>query len=308
MPVTEAQRATAVTAAPADNTAAGIAAMVGATLFFTCGDALLKLLAGGMPTSQLISLRSAMSTVIAGLVAAALGHLAGLGRLATPALSLRALGDIGGSVFFVAALLHMPFADMAGILQTMPLCLTAISALLLGEQVGWRRWTAVIVGLGGALLIVKPGTAAFNAWSILAFLAVASSSLRDVATRRIDAAIPPLAILAVSQAAVALFTTGGLLVEQWIMPAPSQMLLMLIASVLSILGHLCVIYAVRAAAISAVAPFRYAAIIWAIILGLVIWGETPDAWSLAGIAILTSAGLYTLHRERRLRIERIPQP
>jgi drug/metabolite transporter (DMT)-like permease len=186
------------------------------------------------------------------------------------------------------------------VLQVAPLTLTAGSALFLGEKVGWRRWTAVAIGLLGALLIIKPGTNAFNWWAVAAVVSVMFAALRDISTRRIDATVPTAVILGVSGGAVTLASLAGCLFETWLWPDWTAMLMLTGAGVCSMVGQLCVITSVRAAEISVVAPFRYAGIIWALLLDLAIWAHVPDGLAMFGIIVVTAAGIYTFYRERVL--------
>jgi drug/metabolite transporter (DMT)-like permease len=279
----------------------GIAAMVVATAVFTCGDASMKLVSGALPTGECVFVRGLCSALLVGAAAFWTGAILALRRAFVPAMGWRCAGDVGSSLFFQGALARMPFADLMGILQMTPLGLTAASALFLGERVGWRRWTAVAVGLGGALMVIKPGASTFNGWAVFGMLAVLSATARDIATRRLDAALSPLLILALSQLAVAGAALGCAAFERWAMPTAHQLLHLVCASVFSLIGHLCVIYSLRSGEISAVAPFRYAGMLWAILLGFSIWHELPDALSFVGIVILASAGLYTFYREQQLR-------
>lgn len=283
----------------------GIAAMVAATALFTCGDASMKLVSSSLPTGETIFVRGLCTVTIVTIAAVWNGAVYRLRDAFVRAMGWRSLGDVGGAVFFQAALARMPFADLMGILQMTPLSLTAASALFLGEHVGWRRWTAVAIGFAGALLVIKPGTSAFNAWALLGVLSVLSGTLRDVATRRLDVALSPLLIMMLSQIVVA---AGGLVCwafESWKVPNLGELVCLVLASVFSLVGHLCVIFSLRSGEVAAVAPFRYAGIIWAIGLGYVIWSQLPDAVALAGILILTSAGLYTFYREQQLRRRRL---
>ena len=279
----------------------GIFAMIVATAVFTCGDASMKLISGSLPTGESVFVRAACSTVLVIVTAFATGSIYSLPRALVPAMGWRCIGDVGGALSFQGALARMPFADIMGILQMTPLSLTAASALFLGEHVGWRRCSAVAAGLAGALLVIKPGSTTFNAWAMLGKLAVLSGTLRDVATRRLDPALSPLPILMLSQLAVAAAGLGCAAFEQWALPNTRQLLHLGCASGFSLVGHVCVIYSLRSGEISAVAPFRYAGMMWAILLGFCIWHELPDALSFAGIVILATAGLYTFYREQQLR-------
>ena len=145
------------------------------------------------------------------------------------------------------------------------------------------------------------GSSAFNAWALLGVLSVLCGTLRDVSTRRLDVALSPLLIMMLSQLVVASAGLVCLVFEAWKVPSVGELFALVFASVFSLLGHLCVIYSLRSGEMAAVAPFRYAGIVWAILLGFLIWNQLPDALSLTGIAILVSAGLYTFYREQQLR-------
>ena len=278
----------------------GIVAMVAATALFCCGDAMMKLAAAKLPTTETMFVRSVTSACLV-LVFAWLTGALKLARLAlSKPMGARAGGDVVASLLFQAALGRMPFADVMAVLQVAPLTLTAGSALFLGEKVGWRRWSAVGVGLLGALLIVKPGTSAFTWWSVAAVVSVLFSSLRDISTRRMDPRLPTAVILGFSALAVTFASLAGCLFETWHRPDATTSLMLLAAGICSMLGQLCVITSVRAAEISVVAPFRYAGIVWALVLDLAIWTHLPDVWAMIGIGAVSGAGIYTFYRERVL--------
>ena len=291
------------TPAPGSNLRA-IVAMVCATAIFTCGDTSMKIVSSALPTGETIFVRGLLSFVVLLHVATLTGQIRTLRRCLVPAMGLRCLGDVGGAVFFQAALARMKLADLMGINQLTPLSLTAASALFLGETVGWRRWTAVGVGFCGALLVIKPGSSAFNIAAVIGLMSVLSGTLRDVSTRKLDLDVSPVIILLLSQAVI---TTAGLCFgtfETWAMPTRANLLNLAAASVCSMVGQVCLIYSVRTGELSVVAPFRYTGMPWAILLGFGVWGELPDPLTFLGILVLVAAGLYTLYRERRVRRER----
>lgn len=279
----------------------GIAAMVAATALFTCGDAAMKLVSGSLPTGETVFVRGVSTVTIVTIAAFWTGAIYGLRDAFVRAMGWRSVGDVGSALFFQGALARLPFADLMGILQMTPLSLTAASALFLGEHVGWRRWTAVAIGFAGALLVIKPGSSAFNAWALLGVLSVLCGTLRDVSTRRLDVALSPLLIMMLSQILVASAGLGCWVFETWQVPNLGELFGLVFASVFSLMGHLCVIYSLRSGEMAAVAPFRYAGIVWAILIGFLIWHQLPDVLSLTGISILVSAGLYTFYREQQLR-------
>ena len=154
-------------------------------------------------------------------------------------------------------------------------------------------------GLIGVIVIVRPGTAGFNEFSLLALSSVAFCTVRDLATRRIPTDIPSLFIALLttftvtSAGAVIIHPLGG-----WIAPSGRAVGLLAVAAVLLLIGYQCIISALRTGEISAVAPFRYTALIWAMLLGYLAFGDRPDAFMLLGAAIIVLSGLYTFYRER----------
>ena len=203
----------------------GIAAMVAATALFTCGDAAMKLVSGSLPTGETVFVRGVSTVTIVTIAAFWTGAIYGLRDAFVRAMGWRSIGDVGSALFFQGALARMPFADLMGILQMTPLSLTAASALFLGEHVGWRRWTAVGIGFTGALLVIKPGSSAFNAWALLGVLSVLCGTLRDVNTRRLDVALSPLLIMLLSQIVVAFSGLGCRVFETLAGAEPGRALL-----------------------------------------------------------------------------------
>ncbi len=279
----------------------GILFMTAACASFACGDTIMKLAAGQVPTSELLFLRGLFVTLGGLGLAIALGSLAMLHRAMSRAMALRAAGDVTGAWGFQTALAKMPYADLTAVGQLIPLSITAASALFLGEKVGWRRWTATAVGLIGVLLIIRPGSSAFNWWALGGIVSVLGSTVRDLATRRVDRGVPPPIIMMLSAGAVTLSSLVAAPFAGWSQPTGGLVAAMAGAAIFSLIGQMCVIISVRSADISAVAPFRYTIILFAIVSGVLIFGHFPDAMTLAGTAIVVAAGLYTFYREQSLR-------
>jgi drug/metabolite transporter (DMT)-like permease len=209
------------------------------------------------------------------------------------------IGEIGGTLTFLSAIAHMPLANAAAIFQALPLVITLGAALVFGEPVGWRRWAAIAAGFVGVLVIVRPGMAGFSEFSLLALSSVAFCTVRDLATRKIPTEIPSLFIallttLTVTSAgAVIMYPLGG-----WTPPSARTIGLLAVAAVLLLIGYQCIISALRTGDISAVAPFRYTALLWAMLLGYLAFGDKPDRYMLIGAAIIVLSGLYAFYRER----------
>ena len=288
------------TAAPQDNLR-GILAMLAAMALFILNDTLIKLTGAHLPVGQVIFLRGMMASALVLAWAGLSGALYNWRRLAQGAVLWRTVGEIGATLLYLSALMAMPIGNVTAILQVVPLAVTAASALFLAEAVGWRRWTAASLGFLGAIMIIRPGAEGFNWASLLALAAVAFIVLRDLSTRWVARETPSLAITAVAAVAVMLAGAGLGLSEDWIAVTGRDLALLATAAVCLIGGYLTVIVATRSGEVSAVAPFRYSIILWALIIGYLVWGDVPRAMTLIGIAIVVAAGVYTFEREARLK-------
>ena len=292
-----------------DNTR-GIALMCGAMLAFTLNDTLVKaVLHDGMGLYQVIALRGIGAAL--GLILLALQQT---GRLSLwPAgpdrvfLALRTLGDFGASWCFLVALQHMPLANLSAILQSLPLVVTLAAAFLLGEPIGWRRIAAIVVGFVGVMIIIRPGAHDFDEWSLLGLASVGFVVVRDLATRRFTRALP--STTGAIWAAVAVLVMGLIGAGQsgW---QPVSLLAgveIAGAALFLMVGYICAIMVMRVGEIGVVSPFRYTSLLWAIVLGWLLFGTLPDRWTLLGGAVVVASGVYMLWRERQLRLAaRIP--
>lgn len=283
----------------------GILAMLAAMALFIFGDAIMKLSAATVPTGESIFLRGMIALSIIWTLVLRSSAIHSLKDSMSKYMLLRAAGDTGGAVFFQTALGRLPFADVTAVLQINPLVATAAAAIFLNEKVGWRRWTATALGLCGALLIIKPGSSAFNPWSLLLILAVFSATLRDLATRKIDPETPSLLIIAVSATIITLSGIAHAPFETWIAPSLGMLFKFAVAAIFMLSAQFCVVTSIRTADISAVVPFRYSAILWSLLISYAVWGDVPDRWTLLGIFIIASAGLYVFFREQTLRRQAI---
>jgi drug/metabolite transporter (DMT)-like permease len=284
----------------------GIAAMLASSAMFIVNDALFKLAAQSLPTGEAIFLRGAFTTLLCAALVAAWHDLSSLPRRASTRLLGRAAAEVGSTILFLTALVNMPIGDAVAILQFTPLAITAGAALFLGESVGWRRWLATGVGLVGVLIIMRPGSAAFNPFALLVVLSIVFGAARDLVTRGMGAGLPTFLIAGTSSAAVTLASLGLAAIETWTWPAPGAVAILLGSAAALTAGQYWLIVSVRTGEIAVVAPFRYSVILWALLAGFLVWREVPDAASWTGIAIVTAAGLYTFLRQQRLR--RITRP
>jgi drug/metabolite transporter (DMT)-like permease len=276
----------------------GIAAILASASGFVINDAIVKLVTEELPTGEIIVVRGLMATLLIGIVAWWRGAMRPVRVLLQTPIIIRIVAAALASLFIVAALRYIPLATSTAILQVTPLAVTAGSALLLGATVGWRRWTASLVGLAGVLLIIRPGAEGINAHVWIALAALLFTSVRDLTTRFIDPSVPSLYVAFASSALITLGGFALLPMETWAMPSPKALLLLALASTAVFFAYYLGIVAMRIGEIAVVAPFRYSVILLALLLGYLIWGFVPDTISLAGIAIVIGSGLYLLRRER----------
>ena len=273
--------------------------MAAAMAGFTTNDSITKAVSSEMNFGQIMLVRGVFAVGFIALLAYHQGALRPPRTLLVRPVALRVIGEVGGTISFLAAIVHLPLANTSAIFQALPLVITLGAALMFGEPVGWRRWLAIVAGFVGVLIIVRPGLAGFSQFSVLALVSVLFCAGRDLVTRQIPANIPSLfvtlvtAVVVTATGAVILVPLGG-----WTPPSPRALALLALAAVLLLIGHQCVIMALRIGDISAVAPFRYTALLWAMLLGYLVFGDRPDAMMVTGACIIVLSGLYAFYRER----------
>jgi len=277
----------------------GIAAIVACNLVFLINDTMLKLVSVRLPLGEIMFLRGTFATFLMSALIAGYGLHRQIGRLLAWPVFWRTVAEIGGAFLYILALFHMPIANINAILQVVPLMITAAGALFFREEVGWRRWTAIAVGFAGVLVIVRPGFSGFDLWGLLALVSMLFIVLRDLSTRVMQRGIHALLVAWVTAIAVGLAGTVYGLDEVWPTPEPSALIKLVCASILVVAGYLTAIQAMRHGDISVVAPFRYTVVVFAILVGFVVWGESPDTPMLIGTTVIIASGIYTLYRERK---------
>jgi drug/metabolite transporter (DMT)-like permease len=278
----------------------GIIALLLACALFTINDTLTKLMTLAYPVGEVLFVRGVMCLVLVGGSVFYAHQIKWLRGAFKPIVWLRALLDATVNILFVMALTHIRLADLIALNLTSPLLLTMLSAFFLREQVGWRRWTAILFGFAGMLMIVKPSPASFNIWALAALGTALGSAVRDLVTRRIDPAVPTLGISFVSVIGTTLASLLLALVieEQWRPPSAWYLGAIAGAAVVLSIGSTFAVSAFRNVDVIVVAPFRYSLLIWSGLAGYFFFGEVSDVYAIAGAVIIAGSGLYTLHRER----------
>jgi drug/metabolite transporter (DMT)-like permease len=283
---------------PASANRRGVLSIVAATACFSGNDAIVKLVAREAPLGEVLFVRGVMTCVLVALLLVALGHFSALRHAIHPYVLLRSGMEATAALLFTTALLHMPLASLSTIVLISPLIITALSVLLFGEVVGWRRWTAISIGFAGTLFVVKPTPSAFDAWALLGVLCAFTSAGRDLLTRRLPAGIPSIVVS--FMAAVSVTLAGAVLGfwETWRVLAWRELALLALGGVFLAGGNFLVVLAYREAEVSLIAPFRYCLLVWAGLAGYLVFGELPDRWGAIGAALIVGSGVYALHRER----------
>ncbi len=267
---------------------------------FTMNDTITKAVSSEMNFGQTMLVRGLFAIVLIAALAWHRGAMRPLRTLMVRPVALRVAGEVGGTVAFLAAIVHLPLANTSAIFQALPLAITLGAALVFGEPVGWRRWLAISAGFAGVLIIVRPGVAGFNQYSLFALVAVVLCAVRDLGTKRIPAQIPSLFVTLLTTVMV---TIAGVFIiiplGGWTPLSGRGLVLLALAAVLLLIGYQCVIMALRSGDISAVAPFRYSALLWAMLLGYLVFGDVPDTMMMTGASIIVLSGLYAFYREHQ---------
>lgn len=262
-------------------------------------DALAKWLTVHYPPIQILFVRNALALPMVAALVLAIG---GRSALRTENLRLHALRGlllVAGATLFFFGLKVLPLAEATSLIFAAPIFITALSVVLLGETVGLRRWAAVIVGFAGVLVIVRPGAAAFQPSSLLVVGTALFYALFMISARWVGRG-EDVWTMAVYVVLFPLLFSGLVVAFVWQPLELAHLLLFLGMAVFGTLGMMLITQAFRQAPAAIVAPFDYTALIWASLLGWLVWGEIPDEWTYAGAAVIIASGIYIVIRETRL--------
>lgn len=279
----------------------GAALMTLSMAGYTFNDVCMKLLAPDMPLFQAVFLRGIFASIFIFLLARRMGAV----RLRLPRrdwglIALRTVGELGATYCFLIALFNMPIANVTAILQAVPLILALAAALFLREPLGWRRLGAILIGFAGVMLIVQPGGEGFTVWSSYALIAILFITLRDLSARRLSPDTPSLMVSLIAAIAICLGAGLASTTEVWAPVTLQTGGLLVLAALFILMGYLASVAVMRVGDIGFTAPFRYTGLLWALVLGWLVFGDWPDALTLLGAAIVVATGLFTLFRERQL--------
>jgi drug/metabolite transporter (DMT)-like permease len=276
---------------------AGIGLMLLSVSMFSFGDALGKLIVATYSVGQLLWLRACAALIV--LSPMIWRNRSQFLQLERPWLQLLrvTLSTLEVAAFFLATV-YLPLADVVTYYLAGPIFVTAMSALVLREQVGWRRWCAILIGFCGVVIALRPSAQTISGPALIALGGSLSFATLMLITRSLRAT--PDVVMATSQFAGTFLLGAAMSPFGWVTPTPRSLVMFAAAGCISVTALFCVNRSLKLAAASLVVPYQYSMIVWAVIFGLVVFGDVPQPATILGAAIIIGAGLYIFLRERKL--------
>lgn len=300
-PSTDPAAVTAVTPARKDDPLRGILLVVVAVFFFSCSDATAKYLSQTLPAIEIGWMRYVGFTAL--LLPLMLRGGPEVVRTARPGLQiLRGLGMLGSALFFIMGMRYLPLAEASATSYVSPVFVTILSIVVLKERIGLRRWAAVLVGLVGVLIVIRPGGAAFQPAAVFPILSAISWATGVVITRKMTGQERPTTTL-IWTALTGLAVLTVLLPFDAAVPTWREVALGALVGLVSTVAQWLLIQAYRYGDASVLASYSYIQIVWSSVLGYLVFGAMPDSWTFVGAGVIIASGLYTAHRERIRRQE-----
>jgi drug/metabolite transporter (DMT)-like permease len=276
----------------------GILYMAAAMVCLVLNDSLMKHLGRSLPVPQMVFVRGVFAVLMVYAVARWTGASSRLALLADRHVLARASVDAAGTLLYLLALMHLPLANATAINLAAPMIMAALAVVLLRERASAIRWFAIGAGFVGVLLIIQPRAQGFNGWALVCLSGTFCQALRELLTRRIDAAVPSILITLASALAVMVLAALATLPQGWQAVQPQQLAGLALAAALLATGYFFIVNSMRHGEMTVVAPFRYTGLMVAVGLGWGLWGEVPNGVAWAGIAVLLCAGLVLLQEGR----------
>ncbi len=262
---------------------------------FVTNDSFMKLVLANTPPMQVLFMRGLAACLWCLPLVFILGYGRDIHRVLNPWVLLRAAFEILAVTSFILALNHMPIGDITAIFQISPLFVVIGVSLIWGEKIGPVRTVLIALGLTGALLVAQPGSASASPYTAFGFLTAIGSALRDLVGRKVPHNIPGIVVALTT--IIAVMTVAGLSTvsfETWVPPSNANILKMLAAGLFLVGGHTFVFLAFRFAKAAAVAPFYYTFTLWAMLSGLVVFGDIPNWLSIIGVLFILGSGLASV--------------
>ena len=271
--------------------------MVASMAGFAFEDMFIKAASRAIPVGEVILLMGLAGALVFALVAQAAGDAVLPRAVLSRTMALRSGFEIVGRLFYALAVVLTPISVASAILQATPLLVVLGAAVIFGERVGLWRWLLIVAGFVGVLIILRPGVEGFSALSLLALVAVAGFAGRDLATR---AAPPALSNAQLGVTGFLMLALSGVIIltvsDGARLPDASTLALLAGATVFGIASYAALTQAMRLGEIAVVTPFRYTRLLFALAIGVTVFGERPDAATLAGSALIVACGVVLLTR------------
>ena len=278
----------------------GIGFLLAGAGTFVLNDSFMKIALADLPPYQVLVMRGMSGTICALVLLAVMGDLKKLADGLHRFVFLRGILEVGAILTYILALAHAPIGDVTAIFQITPLLVIIGMIFIHREAAVALRMILVAIGFAGALLVAQPGFGTASPFLMLAFVTALFAALRDLAGRRVSSDIPALVatfitiVMVMSSAAIV-----GISSEHWLRPTSFHILLMAAAGLFMMLGHMFTFLAYRNASAQAVAPFYYSFMIWAVVAGYLIFGDVPNHYAMAGMALILLSGLGIIYMERK---------
>lgn len=287
--------------------------MLTAMSLFVSSDTFMKLAREVYPAGQAIALRTIFALGAGTTLVLLFREGSHLRKAVRPYVVLRGLIEATVALTFMWSLGKLPLANITAILMASPIIIVVLAVLMRIERVGWRRSLAVVAGFLGVLLVIRPAPENFDIPAIVALISAVLVAARDLLTRKIGGEIPATVITLTTTAIVGVASLGLGLFEAWQPAWRVETIYLALAAVLVTIGSVLTVIAFRSGDIGLISGYRYSVVIFAVLIGYLVWGDLPDTWALAGIALIVASGLYTLHRARvrpdsKLKLESGPTP
>lgn len=279
----------------------GILAMIGAMACFIVNDALVKYVSQSLPAGQLIFIRTAMAAALLVALAVALRTPLRFGHIARGWVAVRTIIDTLATFLYLVSLFHLPIASATAINMTSPLIITVLAVGFLDARIGGSQWIATGAGFVGVLLIVQPGVEGFNGYALLCLLSTLLIAVRDLITPRVGADVPTVLVTLSTALAVTLLGGALSLLEGWAPVAAADFGLLAVAAAFLAGAYLLVISSMRSSDLWLVAPFRYSMLLFALIVGYLVWGDVPNALAWCGVVLVIATGIHVARASRLAR-------
>lgn len=274
---------------------AGILIMLAGDFLFALNDAMGKWLVASFSVGQVVLVRSIGAFLVLGPMMIKQGADK-LFRTERPWLQFwRVAAATIDTACFYAAVVYLPLADVMSFYMAGPIYVAALSHFLLGEKVGWRRWTAILIGFCGVLVMLKPSSSAFSLSSLYALAGSVAFAFAIILSRRLRGTTDTT--LVTWQTIGTMLVGGALAIGNWDTPSTLDTAAMLLLGIVSCIAHLLITRALKLAPASTLAPLHYTLLLWAVILGFIFFGDVPGLRVLTGAGIVVLAGMFIFHRQ-----------